>query len=98
MLKPIGVLALTALLMGHAPSAMAQGNCAPKAVKASGGVSILEAAARSKARSAWIRKVTGHRALGKPYAVWLRAKDPVYACRRVGKRHVCEASATPCLI
>lgn len=98
MLKPIGVFALTAFLLGMAPAAFGQDACGGKTVKAWGGVSILETAARSKARSAWIRKVTVQKAYGKPYAVWLRAKNQAYACRSVGKRHVCEASATPCRI
>lgn len=83
---------IAAALIG---SAAAQ-DCALKPVKARGGSSVLEATAKSRARSVWIKKVNGDRKLGKTYAAWLRAKSPQYACRRVARRFVCVASAVPC--
>lgn len=72
--------------------------CHTKAIKATGGLSILEGGARSKARAAWIRRVKDHRKLGVDYAAWLRAKDPSYACKKLEKRHQCEAVAIPCKV
>ena len=70
--------------------------CAPKVVKATGGGAILEGAARGKARSAWIKRVSAAKKLGPSYAVWLRAKNHTYSCRKAGKVYVCDAIATPC--
>jgi hypothetical protein len=57
---------------------------------------LIEATAKSRARSAWIKKVRSDRKLGHEYAAWLRARDPAYTCRKVGKHISCEATATPC--
>ena len=70
--------------------------CLPKAVKARGGPGLIEATAKSRARSVWIKKVRADRKLGPQYAAWLRASAPEYACRKVGRHSVCEASAAPC--
>jgi len=70
--------------------------CHLKAVHAKGGYGLLEATAKSRARSAWIKKVRNSRRLGKNYAAWLRARQASYACHRSGKRIACVASAIPC--
>ncbi len=72
--------------------------CYSKIIKSTGGLSVLEGGARGKARSAWIKKVRDSRKLGPSYAVWLRAKDPQYTCKKTGKYHQCEAAAVPCKI
>ena len=88
----IGSLAATA------DFAIAQ-ECRHKAVKAKGGIGRLEATAKSRARSAWIKKVRADKRMGPAYAAWLRAKHPTYACRKVSRKRVaCEASAIPCKI
>ena len=103
MARPLRILAAAALLLA-APPAVAQTTatappiCATKAIKATGGVGLLEGAARSKARSAWMKKVRESKKLGPTYAVWLRAKSPGYACKRTAKNFVCDAIATPCKI
>ena len=76
-------------------AAMAQ-DCSPRAVHARGGPGLIEGTAKSRARSAWIKRVRGDRRLGKEYAAWLRARDPSYACRKIGRHIVCDASAKPC--
>lgn len=98
MLKPMGVLAVAVCFAAGMQPANAQSTCATKIIRATGGPAILEGPARSKARSAWIRRVSTKRTLGKSYAVWLRAKDQAYNCRMMGKWHVCSAAATPCRI
>ncbi len=70
--------------------------CHAKPVHAKDGAGLFEATAKSRARSAWIKKVRSDRRLGRDYASWLRARDPSYACRKVGRRVVCDATATPC--
>jgi hypothetical protein len=70
--------------------------CHSKAVSAKGGPGLIEATAKSRARSTWIKKVRSDRRLGRQYAAWLRARDPSYACRKIGRHIACEASATPC--
>lgn len=78
-----------------ADPALAQ-QCAPKIVRARGGPALIETTARSRARSAWIKKVRASRKLGRDYAAWLRASGQTYQCRRAGKRVWCEAAASPC--
>lgn len=98
MLKAIALTSAAAacLLAVTAGPAQAQAVCGTKAVRAAGGPAILETAARSRARSAWIKKVSASRKLGQPYAVWLRAKSPAYTCRKAGRHYTCEAAAIPC--
>jgi hypothetical protein len=72
--------------------------CHSKAVHAKGGYGLLEATAKSRARSAWIKKVRSSKRLGKDYAAWLRAQHASYACHRSGKRIACVASAVPCRV
>ncbi|MDX2157349.1 MAG: hypothetical protein SFW09_12650 [Hyphomicrobiaceae bacterium] len=83
------------LLASSLPSALAS-TCHSHAVKAKGAAGLLEATAKSRARSAWIKKVRTKRKLGPAYAAWLRALSPAYACIKVAKRIQCEASAVPC--
>ena len=87
----------TALGCASLPAA-AQVTCASKPVSAKGRVALLEGAARSKARAAWIHKVRHSRKLGPSYAAWLRAKGAKYSCSRQGRHHICQATATPCKI
>lgn len=89
-------MVLVALSLPAASQTQAPQECHTKAVKASGGYSILENGARGKARGAWIKKVRDSKKLGPAYAIWLRAKDPQYNCRSINKRFQCEASAIPC--
>ena len=70
--------------------------CHVKPVRAKGGPGLIEATAKSRARSAWIKKVRSDRRLGRDYAAWLRARDPAYTCRKVARNMICEAAATPC--
>ena len=70
--------------------------CYAKQIRAKGGTGLIQATAKSRARTAWIKKVRADRRLGKEYAAWLRARSPTYACRKSGKRFVCEAAAIPC--
>ncbi|MGD9806918.1 MAG: hypothetical protein AB7E81_09545 [Hyphomicrobiaceae bacterium] len=72
--------------------------CHSKPVRANGGYGLMEATAKSRARSAWIKKVRGSKRLGKDYAAWLRAQNAGYACHKAGKRIACTASATPCRV
>lgn len=89
---------LVVLVFPDAGWAQQPATCYTKAVKVTGGLSLLEGGARSKARGTWIKKVRDSKKLGPAYAGWLRAKDQKYNCRRVNKRHQCEASAVPCKI
>lgn len=95
-LRMVAVLiaALASAWLAVAPAAALE--CHSKPVKARGGPGLVEATAKSRARSAWIKKVHYGKRLGKDYAAWLRASNPGYSCRKHGKRFVCEASAVPC--
>lgn len=92
----IHAIACAGVLMLGVSAASAEPVCALKSMKAMGRPALLVSAARSKARSAWMRKVAANRRLGKSYASWLRASEPAYNCRKAGKRFVCEAKARPC--
>lgn len=89
--------ALLGALTAWAPDALAQ-DCAPKPVHAKGGYGLLEATAKSRARTAWIKKVRGSKKLGRDYAAWLRAQQASYACHKHHKRISCIASAIPCRV
>ena len=88
-------LIILALAAGGATAALGH-ECHVKPVHAKGGASILEAAARSRARAAWIKKVRGKKALGRDYAAWLQARGRTYTCHKNGRRMACTASAIPC--
>lgn len=96
----MGVIA--ALLIGASASVAAIGTaaaasqCAPRKVSATGGNAGMAFFAKSKARAAWIRKVSGEPRLGPTYAQWLRAADRRTVCRKVDNRFVCLAVALPC--
>lgn len=77
-------------------AAAASSQCAPRKVSATGGNSAMSYFAKSKARAAWIRKVSGDVRLGPNYAQWLRAADRRTLCRAVDNRFVCLAVALPC--
>ncbi len=72
--------------------------CHTKAVTATGTPALIEISAKSRARSAWIKRVRANRKLGQNYAAWLRSKEPAYVCRKVGKLLACDATATPCKV
>ncbi|MEZ5855609.1 MAG: hypothetical protein R3D67_13030 [Hyphomicrobiaceae bacterium] len=93
-----GAMTLAMALSSNFEAMAAEPECYAKPVKASGGRGLMEATAKSRARSAWIKKVRGHRRLGPAYAAWLRAKNPQYACRKLGRRYHCDAQAIPCRV
>jgi len=70
--------------------------CAPRKISATGGNAGMAFFAKSKARAAWIRKVSGEPRLGPTYAQWLRAADRRTVCRKIDNRFVCLAVALPC--
>ncbi|MEZ5817593.1 MAG: hypothetical protein R3D44_10955 [Hyphomicrobiaceae bacterium] len=97
----MNVRAIAAVMLLLAGSSLAcasawAGECYSRTVRAKGGYSVLEATAKSRARTAWIKRVRADKRLGKTYAAWLRARSPAYTCRKHGKRVICEASAVPC--
>lgn len=96
-MKQVTVATIVAGILFAAYPAVAQ-ECARKPIKATGGPAILESAAKSKARSAWIARVKATKKLGTNYAAWLRAKSPGYACRKTGRHRSCEATAIPCKV
>lgn len=89
--------ALVVLGCSAAGSAMAQ-ECHTKPVTVTGTPALIEVSAKSRARSAWIKRVRGNRKLGPNYAAWLRSKDPTYVCRKTGKHLICDATAIPCKV
>ncbi len=97
-----GVLKVAIVMLGvmfcavPAAAQSAKAICATRAIKAAGTAALLEGAARGKARSAWMRRVSASKRLGPSYATWLRAKDPSYACKHTGKTYTCVARAVPC--
>ena len=99
-----GVLKVSVVTIGvmlcavPAAAQSAKATCATRAVKAVGATALLEGAARGKARSAWMQRVSASKRLGPSYATWLRAKDPSYACKHTGKRYSCVARAVPCKV
>lgn len=95
-LRSVAAVALVVGAAGWLTDFAHAAECQSKPVHAKGGPGLLEATAKSRARSAWIKKVKGDRRLGRDYAAWLRARDPSYACRKAGRHITCEASATPC--
>lgn len=98
LLRCIAILLLAALIGMPGVTPAAAQTCHHKAVKSKSAAGILEATAKSRARSLWIKAVRAKKKLGPDYAAWLRAKDAAYTCRRQGKRFQCEASAVPCRI
>ena len=91
-------VAAMALALCVAPAAGQPTTCATRAVKAEGTLALLEGAARGNARNAWVRRVSASKRLGPAYATWLRAKNPSYACKHIGKSYSCVASAIPCKV
>lgn len=93
---------IVALIIGASASiagsgqALAAPQCAPRKISATGGNAGMAFFAKSKARTAWIRKVSGEPRLGPTYAQWLRAADRRTVCRKVDNRFVCLAVALPC--
>jgi hypothetical protein len=98
MMKSIVVLAVIMTPFAGFSAAAQAPQCGAKVIKATGGPGILENMAKSKARSAWMQRVRASKKYGPGYAAWLRAKDPTYACRKLNRRVVCEASAIPCKV
>lgn len=92
------VAAVAVALAGLSVTPAVGQECHGKVVKAIGSPALIEATAKSRARSAWIKKVRADRRLGPGYAAWLRSKEPSYACRKAGKQVICEAIATPCKV
>lgn len=70
--------------------------CAPRKVSATGANSAMSFFAKSRARAAWIRKVSSDPRLGANYAQWLRAGDRRIFCRKIDNRFICLAAAIPC--
>lgn len=95
-MRALAFIVLTVSLPGLSP-AWGQ-DCHSRAIHAKGGYGLIEASAKSRARSAWIKKVRSKRRLGRDYAAWLRARQASYACHRAGKRIACIASAIPCRV
>ena len=93
----LGLLGASILPPMSAP-AFGQTLCGTRVIKAAGASALLEGGARSKARSAWMQRVSASKRLGPAYSTWLRAKQPHYECKHSGKAHVCVASAIPCKI
>lgn len=85
-----GIIAFSAVPVDAAPQ------CAPRKISATGGNSGMSYFAKTKARSAWIKKVSDDARLGPTYAQWLRAADRRTICRKVDNRFVCMAVALPC--
>jgi hypothetical protein len=95
-LRSVAAVALAVGASGLLADFASAAECHSRAVSARGAPGLLEATAKSRARSVWIKKVRADRRLGREYAAWLRARDPSYACRKVGRHISCEATATPC--
>ena len=95
---PIVTLALVIGIAPAAGPAAGQTTCGTRLVKAAGASAVLEGSARSKARSAWMHRVSTSKRLGPAYATWLRAKDPHYECKRNAKAYICVATAVPCKV
>lgn len=92
----VALIAVASATFG-AGLAQAAGQCAPRKVSATGGNSGMSYFAKTKARAAWIKKVSADSRLGPSYAQWLRAADRRTLCRKVDNRFVCMAVALPCL-
>lgn len=91
-----------ASLAGIVPMVIASGDasaaqCAPRKISATGANSGMTVFAKSRAKAAWIKKVSSDPRLGPNYAQWLRAADRRTLCRKVDNRVVCMAVALPCL-
>ena len=93
----IGIAIVLCSMPASGP-ALGQNTCGTRVVKAAGASAVLEGSARSKARSAWMRRVSTSKRLGPDYATWLRAREPHYECKRGGKAYTCVASAVPCKV
>lgn len=70
--------------------------CSARKVTATGAPSSLAFFARSRARTAWIAKVTKEPRLGPTNAQWLRARERRVVCRKVDTQTLCIAAALPC--
>ena len=95
--RVIGLAAalLATTLAAVEPAAGAQ-VCAARKIAATGAPSSLLFFARSRARAAWIAKVTREPRLGPIYAQWLRARERRVVCRKLDTLKICIAAALPC--
>ena len=90
-----GALIAVGIVAVCSPAEAAQ-ICAPRKITASGAPSNLTFFARSRAKAAWITKVTRDPRLGPGYAQWLKAREGRIICRKVDTQQICIAAALPC--
>ena len=70
--------------------------CYSRKVMATGKSATMTFFAKTRARAAWIQKVSADGRLGPVYSQWLRAKDRRLVCRTVDQQYICLAAAVPC--
>ena len=88
-------LVLAAGIVVAEPAAAAQ-ICAARKITATGASSNLSFFARSRARTAWVGKVSKESRLGPTYSQWLRARERRVVCRKLDTQIICIAAALPC--
>jgi hypothetical protein len=90
------VAGAAALLASLSHTANAGSVCAARKITATGKSSTMTFFAKTRARAAWVAKVSAEPRLGPTYAQWLRARDRRLVCRSVDRQYICLAAALPC--
>lgn len=88
--------AVAAGLFTLCDAAAAARQCSERKTTASGAPSNLAFLARSRARAAWVGKVSRDARLGPTYAQWLKSQERRLVCRKVDTMSICVAVALPC--
>jgi hypothetical protein len=94
----ISAIAITVVVCGFnfVGQAEAARVCGGRKITATGAPSNLTFFSRSRAKAAWIGKVSRDSRLGPPYAQWLKSQDRRIVCRKVDTQSICIAAALPC--
>ncbi len=92
----IGIIAAIVCVGSTVDVAEAAQMCAGRKITATGVPSNLTFLARSRAKTAWIAKVSADPRLGPTYAQWLKSQDRRTVCRKIDTQSICIAAALPC--
>ncbi len=96
MLSRTIALAVAILTAGLTDVAQAERMCGARKITATGAPSNFSFFARSRAKTAWIAKISRDPRLGPPYAQWLKSQDRRIVCRKLDTQSICIAAALPC--
>jgi hypothetical protein len=92
----LAVAAIGLVSLAVAAPASAAKICTSRKITAIGAPSSLTFFSRTRAKSAWIAKVSRDPRLGPTHAQWLKSQDRRIVCRKVDTQSICIAAALPC--